>query len=101
MSVDITCLKPSDFAKHFPSDSVARKMEVEQRAYTIMHTLVELGNVWRRLTWAEYQSERLKHGAGVDDEMMFDKVVDYTANVIGAATFAPAWAQVAGVPRNF
>jgi hypothetical protein len=85
-------LKPSDFAKVNPRNSVFRKSEHETIARNIMVILSRTGNKFRHLSWKEYKKERLKDGQFTDMEKhYFDDVLSWCVGPKKAKKFSIAW----------
>lgn len=85
-------MKPSDFAKIKPMDSVLRKSEAETVAQNIMVILKRTGDEFRELTFDEYTYERLKDGGYSDAEVSyFDKVIKFCKSADAARCFSKAW----------
>ena len=84
-------LKPSDFRKD-PMGSVTRKSECEDIARNIMVILARTGDVFRKLPYEEYVSERKKDGNFSSiEKSYFDKVIDYCISEDSAKLFSPVW----------
>lgn len=91
---ETTMKQPSDFEKH-PYDSVHQRMETEVVARNIMVILSRTGNTWRRLTWEEYQTERLKDGEFTMSEFReFEAALPYCTSESQARLFSPEWRDV-------
>jgi hypothetical protein len=86
-----TDLKPSNFT-NYPFSSVFEKSEHETVARNIMVILKRTGDVFRRLTWAEYKKERLKDGNFSDGELkFFSEVNKYCRSAKEAVKFSKEW----------
>ena len=84
-------MKPSDFCRH-PYDSVFHHSETETVARNIMVILSRTGNIWRRLSWNEYQTERMKDGEYSDSEFKeFENAINYCISEDTAKCFSPTW----------
>ena len=88
-------MKPSDFAKVFPSASVFLNNESETAAQNIMIMLARRGDTWRALTFDEYREIRMADGASSvcveGEQYYFDKVVRYCVSEEIARLFSPNW----------
>ena len=85
-------MKPSNFTTTFPHGSIERKCEPEGVAINIMVILERTGNEWRRLSWKEYKTERMKDGGFYAlEKTYFDSVIEYTTSPDKAAEFSPKW----------
>lgn len=86
-------MQPSNFTKH-PFNSVTSNSESETIARNIMVILQRTGNHWRRLSWEEYSTERLKDGNFTQSEYrLFDKVINYCISEETACLFCSNWAE--------
>ena len=86
--------KPRDFMKH-PYDSIYQHMETEIVARNIMVILSRTGNKWRKLTWDEYQTERMKDGGFTGLEFKeFEAASPYCMSEAQARKFSPEWKGV-------
>ena len=84
-------MQPSNFINH-PYDSVSQHMETEIVARNIMVILSRTGNEWRKLSWEEYQTERMRDGGFTGLEFKeFEAAVNYCTSEEQARTFSPAW----------
>lgn len=89
-------MKPSDFAKASPMGSILKKTEAEVVARNIIVILERTGNTWRKLTFEEYKTERLKDTSFTSlEESYFNQVIDYCVSPQTAKLFAPGWKEVA------
>lgn len=71
---------------------VRHKSEYETIAQNIMKILSRTGNTWRKLSFEEYKTERLKDSEWSDrEEIYFNEVVGYTISAEKAATFSSSW----------
>jgi hypothetical protein len=69
---------PSDYAGNRPYDSIFQNAETETIIKNILVILERTGDIWRALSWEEYETERLKDGNFTGTEKAyFDKVIDY------------------------
>jgi len=85
--------KPSDFT-NFPCGSVMKKTEAEQIACNIMVILERTGDVFRNLSWQEYQTERMKDGGiSKKEKSYFDNVIEYCKTAETAVSFGGRWAE--------
>lgn len=85
-------LKPSDFAKIDPMNSVFRKSEYETIARNIMVILSRTGNKFRHLSWKEYKTERLKDGNFTEmEKFYFDEVIRWCFSSHNAKKFSYYW----------
>lgn len=95
-------MTPRDFMRIDPMDSVAQNSDAEDVARNIMVILARTGNVWRNLSWEEYESERAVDGkfAARRERHYFNHVIDYCESEQTARVFSPAWklARLGGVP---
>ena len=83
-------IKPSEFAKASACGSIFQKSEAETIAKNIMKILERTGNEWRKLTYQEYETERLKDGHySSREEKYFNLVIDYCSSPDKAKSFAP------------
>lgn len=88
-------MKPSDFMRIEPMNSVRQKAEAETVARSIMIILARNGNEWRSLSWNEYEVERRKDGHfTMSEQPHFDDVVDFTVSEQMARLFSPFWKAV-------
>ena len=95
MPKDQTTTQPSDLIKKYPFESVFGKAEYETIALNIMRILERTGNTWRKLSYDEYETERLKDSNySKQEEMYFEQVLKYTENPIMAAKFSDDWKKV-------
>jgi hypothetical protein len=95
MSKDQTTVLPSDLIKEYPFESVFGKSEYETIALNIMRILERTGNTWRKLSYEEYETERLKDSNySKQEEMYFEQVLKYTENPSMAAKFSTEWKKV-------
>jgi hypothetical protein len=86
--------KPEDFIL-FPLDSITKNSKSETVAKNIMLILARNGNKWRRLPWHEYKAARLKDGDFNEDEQIhFNRVIDFTIKAECAILFSEAWQRV-------
>lgn len=84
-------MKPSDFTK-FPYDSIYQHTETEVVARNIMIILSRTGNRWRKLTWEEYETERMKDGGFTGLEFAeFEAAIPYCMSEDRARLFSPTW----------
>ena len=96
-------MTPSNFY-HFPMNSILQKSECETVAQNIMRILQRKGNSWRKLSWDEYKTERLKDaekdqfGFSEKEKGFFDQVIDYTVSAEKAMEFCKDW--YLDVPNN-
>ena len=85
-------LKPSEFAKKQPSESVFLKSEHETIASNIMTILSRTGDEFRPLTWEEYSIEREKDGNfSYGEKRFFEDVIDYCVSAQTARLFSKEW----------
>jgi hypothetical protein len=85
-------MKPSNFETVSPMGSVMRKSEAETVAKNIIKILSRTGDEWRKLSYDEYQKERLKDGNySSGEEKYFEQVIDYCVSSETAKLFAPDW----------
>jgi hypothetical protein len=85
-------LKPSDFAKIYPMNSVYNKSEHETIARNIMLILSRTGNKFRHLSWQEYKKERLKDNNFSDlEKYYFDNVLRWCVGPKNAKQFSNSW----------
>jgi hypothetical protein len=82
---------PSNFTGK-PMGSVLQNSESETIAANIMTILSRTGNTFRKLTWDEYKSERLKDSNFSEREKSyFDKVIDYCKSPDTAKSLSNNW----------
>lgn len=86
-------MKPSDFRKEFPWDSVFKKAEYEQIALNIMTILKRTKDEFRDLSWKEYKEERLKDVEFVseNEKEIFNNVIQYCTTEEKARKFSLKW----------
>lgn len=95
--MDSNTIKPSDFSKEGPWNSVFQQSEYETIASNVMTILNRTGDNWKELSWDEYETERLKDGNFTSSEKhYFDKVIPYCVSWEKAITFSPSWAEIPG-----
>lgn len=95
MSKDQITASPSDLVKKYPFESVFEKSEHETIALNIIRVLERTGNTWRKLSYEEYKTERLKDGNySKQEEIYFEQVLKYTENPTIAAKFSSEWKKV-------
>jgi hypothetical protein len=95
MSKEETTALPSDLIKKYPFESVFGKSEYETIALNIMRILERKGNTWRKLSYEEYETERLKDSNySKQEEMYLEQVLKYTENPTMAAKFSTEWKKV-------
>lgn len=84
-------MKPSDFASKCPKNSILQDGNAEQVAQNCLCILARTGDVFRFLTFDEYQKEREKDKRfHLHEKVYFDKVQPYlTTNNI--RNFSPSW----------
>lgn len=88
-------MKPGDFMRIGPMNSVRQVAEAETVARSIMIILARNGNEWRSLSWSEYEVERRKDGHfTMSEQSYFDDVVDFTVSEQVARLFSPFWKAV-------
>jgi hypothetical protein len=86
-------VKPNNFLSQ-PMSSIQNKSEAETVARNIMVILSATGNRFRRLSWEEYKSARLRDGSFTEAEQVyFEKVWPYTVSAEKAAMFSPVWGR--------
>ena len=84
-------MKPSEFT-NFPMGSVENKCESEVVAQNIMIILKRNGNKFRKLSWREYKTERLKDKEfSMGEKSFFNNVIDFCVSARTAKLFSPAW----------
>lgn len=82
---------PKDF-NIFPWGSVLQNSESELMAHNVMIILERTGNKFRKLTWDEYKTERLKDSNFTEGEKYyFDKIIGYCKNADTAKLFSAEW----------
>ena len=87
--------KPSDFAKVFPCNSVAKSSEAETIARNIIMILKRTGDNFRDLSWDEYTDERVRDGDFTKREAeYFLQVINYCTDEKCARLFSPEWKKV-------
>lgn len=85
-------IKPSSFSS-FPFESLLQKTEAEVIALNIMKIRKRLGDNWK-LTWEEYERERLKDsGFNWMEKAYFEEVMPLIPDAIGAISFSKSWAE--------
>ena len=95
MSKDQITALPSDLVKKYPFESVFEKSEHETIALNIIRILERTGNAWRKLSYSEYEAERLKDSNySKQEEIYFEQVLKYTENPTMAAKFSAEWKKV-------
>ena len=83
--------KPSHFLNH-PFESVLYKTEAETVAMNIMAILARTGDEFRKLTWEEYEAERLRDGKFSHTESWwFNEVLRYCKSADTAKLFSRDW----------
>ncbi len=88
-------MKPSDFAKVQPWNSVKQSSEAETVATNIMKILKRTGDTWRWLDYDEYETERKKDGNySTRENYYYRDVVDFCVSEDTARLFCPAWKEV-------
>ncbi len=71
-------LKPSDFSETFPFDSIFQKSEPETIIKNCLIILKRTGDIWRDLSWEEYETERRKDGNfSYAEKAYFSEIIDY------------------------
>jgi hypothetical protein len=86
--------RPSDFMQ-YPWSSVEEKCEAEIVARNVMVILGRTGDVWRKLSWTEYRSEREKDGDfSSSEKYYFESVRPYTVSEKMARSFSGVWRDV-------
>lgn len=89
-------MQPSNFTTH-PYDSILQKSEAETVARNIMVILARTGDIWRELSWKEYQDERKVDGKYADTEYGYFEQVKWVGySESNARKFSPAWEKVKG-----
>lgn len=78
--------RPSDFTHKKPWNSVTQSNECETVAQKIMLLMEETGNVFRPITWEEYQQN-----FPMDSKCFFDEVIKYCKSAETAACFSKVW----------
>jgi len=72
--------------------SVFMKSEHETIALNIMIILKRTGDKFRKLSYKEYETERLKDGNySKVEKVYFDQVIKYCKNATTARLFSKAW----------
>lgn len=86
-------LRPSDFARIDPYESVFRQAEYKTVAQNIMICLKRTGDTFRKLTLEEYITERnyAKSPYHSSEAYYFNYVIDYCISADKAKTFSRAW----------
>lgn len=89
-------MKPSDFLDN-PMGSVKNKSEYETIARNIMVILSKTGDIFRKLSWVEYYTFRLKddkkHNIN-EEKKYFEEVVNYCESEKTARLFSPIWKSI-------
>jgi hypothetical protein len=81
---------PEDYYRIMPMASIFRKYEHELIFKNILTILYRTQNVWRKLSWEEYQEERLKDQEFDEWELLyFNAVLPYTLNPKVVESFSP------------
>lgn len=89
-------LKPSRFVAVHPFDSVFSSFEHEIVAKNIMVILSKSGDVFRSLSYEEYERERLKDGNfSIREEIFFNDVIGHCKSPDTAVLFCKTWANLA------
>ncbi len=90
-------MKPVNFMRS-PMSSILQKSEAEWVAQNIMKILARTGNEWRKLTFEEYEKERLADAENdnfgylaAHEKKYFDQVIDYTISAEAAISFCKGW----------
>lgn len=84
-------MTPSNFT-NYPWGSALTNSECETIAVNIMVILSRTGNVFRELTWEEYESERMKDkNFSAGEKPYFEKVLPYCKNADTAKLFSKSW----------
>lgn len=84
-------MKPSDFASKFPMNSILQDGNAEQVAQNCLCILARTGDIFRLLTFEEYQREREKDKRfHFHEESFFHKVQPYITPE-NIRNFSPAW----------
>lgn len=82
---------PSQFT-NYPWNCVFKKAECEIVAKNIMLILKRTGDVFRELTYEEYEQERKKDGKYSDSEKrFFDQVAPFCKSAEEAKSFSKEW----------
>lgn len=85
-------MKPSDFSKKHPYDSIFKECKHEVIARNVMKILQRTGNEFRELSWEEYKEERLKDKDFSEiEKSYFDKIVCHCSTEEAAKNFSPNW----------
>lgn len=86
--------KPSNFTS-YPWNSTLAKCEAETIAQNIMKILKRTGDVFRELSYEEYEAERKKDGHySLMERGYFEQVIPYCCSADNAARFSPEWRKV-------
>ncbi len=84
-------MKPSNFT-NYPWSSVFKKAECETVAQNVMKILERTGNKFRKLSYNEYEKERLKDANYSNGEKkFFDQIIDYCKSEDTAKLFSKSW----------
>jgi len=87
-------MKPSNCLTH-PYDSVFENHETEEVARNIMVILSRTGDSFRRLSWEEYETHRVKDGNfSQTEKRYFERIVGMCASEESARAFSEAWQVV-------
>lgn len=85
-------ISPSYFSDRAPFTSKFKKSENETIARNIMTILKRTGDKFRKLSWNEYKTERLKDGHFSESEKKyFDEVIEYCTTPEKARLFSKNW----------
>jgi len=89
-------LKPSNFAKVHPWDSVFQNSENESLACSIMRTKVSKGDNWDITEYQDYKDYRKSLGPDYDcaGEKEFEKVNAYCKSQDTAVLFSKSWKEL-------
>jgi hypothetical protein len=88
-------MKPSDFLKEWPWDSVFQNRETEQIARNILVVMKRCGDTWERPTWLIYKKHREADGNFSQSEReYFDKAYPYLKSEDTTRLFSPVWGKL-------
>jgi len=85
-------MKPSDFMKKHPYNSIFQNSECETIARNIMVILSDTGDSFRKIELFEYEERRLKDGNySIKEKQLFNKVNEYCVSEEMAQKFSKNW----------
>lgn len=84
-------IKPSDFTKVIPMDSIKQRVEWEDWAGAVMTYLAKNGDTWRLIDKEKLHKDIGSHLPNLD---FLDEILILFTSPIAAATFSPNWMEV-------